>query len=333
MADLPTESIFHPFNISHHTYKTLSTHPIRAAILTPKTLPPGTHPVAINIHGGYLVCGHRTFPPFFHPWLLRLSLTHNTIIVSADHRLLPTPNGLKDINTDLEHFWTWLHGPGFRKALSESLPGVTVDFGRTLVVGGSAGGYGALQLALAHPSEMKMVAGSYPMVDLRGEFWVNGPREGAPTPVGLPLESIMSREDTEAWIEEGLKRAGEGEMVSEGGGLEMVPVGVALAWHGLFWRLFDPKGEVGAGELPVEMVRAGGKLPRKVWIVHGDADSTVPVEGSRVFAGLVREMLPGTEMRLDTGEGKDHGFDLMWKEDDEWARERLAWLVQAWLKV
>jgi acetyl esterase/lipase len=88
-------------------YKIVSDHEIKAAVLIPKDLEPGLHPVIVNIHGGFFSTAHSLFAPFFAPWALKLALDHGAIVVSADYRLLPTSNGIADQLEDLEDFWQW----------------------------------------------------------------------------------------------------------------------------------------------------------------------------------------------------------------------------------
>ena len=100
----PDDSKFDPFNISKQReslyalrnvhllietrYKTVSGHDIRAAVLMPKDLKPGSRPVIINVHGGLFSTAHSLFAPFFAPWAINLALDHDAIIVSAGYRLL-----------------------------------------------------------------------------------------------------------------------------------------------------------------------------------------------------------------------------------------------------
>jgi carboxylesterase type B len=75
----------------------------------PKHLKPGSHPIIFKIHGGFLTYGHSLFAPFFTPWVLKLTLEHSAILVSANYRLLPSANGVADLLEDLEDFWQWTH--------------------------------------------------------------------------------------------------------------------------------------------------------------------------------------------------------------------------------
>lgn len=237
----------------------ISSHDIKAAILIPKGLTTGLHPVIVNIHGGFFATAHSLFAPFFAPWALKLARDHGAIIVSADYRLLPTPNGIADQLEDLEDFWQW-HRNTLPSLLRQKSPGHEIDYHRSLLVGGSAGGYYASQVAMSHPSEISALALTYPAVDLRDNIWTNGPSEGAPTVLRFAQEEILPKEDSLAWVQERRK------VVASKGGFEITPFVVALTQHGLFASemLEHGNAELSSKHLPLERLRAGAKLPKTV---------------------------------------------------------------------
>ena len=240
-------------------YKIVSGHEIKAAVLIPKDLKPGLHRVIINIHGGFFSTAHSLFAPFFAPWALKLALDHNAIIVSADYRLLPTPNGIADQLEDLEDFWQWYRST-MPSVLLRNDAGFEVDYERALLIGGSAGGHYATQLAMSHANEISALALTYPAVDLRDGIWNDGPAEDAPTVLRFPAEEIPSRDEALAWVAEKRKT------VASKGGFERTPFLVALTQHGLFGReMFEHDGvKLRTEELPLKRLKAGAKLPKAV---------------------------------------------------------------------
>lgn len=116
----------------------MESHEIKTAILVPKDLKPGSHPIVYHIHGGFLVMGHGLFAPFFARWVDKLALKNNAIIISPDYRLLPSANGLQDILEDVEDGWQWTKSQ-LSGIMEERFPGISLDFSRTILVGGSAG--------------------------------------------------------------------------------------------------------------------------------------------------------------------------------------------------
>ncbi|KAK7424583.1 hypothetical protein QQZ08_008593 [Neonectria magnoliae] len=321
----PDDSIFEPFNVSEHTYKTVSEHDIKCAILIPKTLKPGLHPVIFNFHGGFFVTGHSLFAPFFPPSVSPLALENSGIVVSADHRLLPSKNGIADILEDLEDFWQWTK-LGLPPILEEIAPGHVIDFSKVLVVGGSAGGYCAAQVALSHPEDISALAIIYPCLDVKDKLYLEGPAEGEPTVLRYPLDQMPSVPDTLIWIEE--KRSA----VVTKGGFERTLFATSACQNGIFAsHIFDHKNMDLDAFLPLERIKAGAKLPPKVWLMHGDDDSTVPIRGSHEFAKILEEKLPETTLRFDICPGKDHGFDYDEKSWKPLAPAALGFVRDGWL--
>jgi acetyl esterase/lipase len=142
------------------TYKTVQkdekSYPILLDVLVPKTLPPGTHPVNIRFHGGFLVLGSRDYAIFMPPRHLQNAVEKNIIIVTPDYRLLPECH-VSDILDDVEDIWKWVNKDA--KSTNGSLAGEekwpqaglkgcvermtnnksSVDLGRIMVSGESAG--------------------------------------------------------------------------------------------------------------------------------------------------------------------------------------------------
>ena len=240
-------------------YKIVSDHEIKAAVLTPKDLKSGLHPVIVNIHGGFFSTAHSLFAPFFAPWALKLALDHGAIIVSADYRLLPTSNGIADQLEDLEDFWQWYRS-ALPSILQRNAAGYEADYKRALLVGGSAGGYYAAQLAMSHANDISALALAYPAVDLRDGIWNDGPAEDAPTVLRFPADEMPSRDEALAWVAEKRKT------VASKGGFERTPFLVALTQHGLFGQeMFEYEGvKLRPEDLPLERLKAGAKLPKAV---------------------------------------------------------------------
>jgi len=254
---IPRARTSHP--LTKFRYKIVSGHEIKAAVLIPQTLKPGLHPVIVNIHGGFFATAHSLFAPFFAPWALELAIDHGAIIVSADYRLLPTPNGVADQLEDLEDFWQW-YREDLPSVLERNAASHKVDYNHALLMGGSAGGYFAAQLGMSHPDDVSALALVYPAVDLRDEIWTHGPAEDAPTVLRFPAEDMASKDEALAWVAEQRKT------VESKGGLERVPFLVALTQHGLFTQeVFEYEGvKLRSEELPLERLKAGAKLPKAV---------------------------------------------------------------------
>jgi acetyl esterase/lipase len=313
------------------SYVTHDNTPVKAHVLISKGLPSGEHPLIINWHGGGLIVGSALFTPFFPTWLLPFTQSKSAILISPDYTLLPSPNGLADITADIELLWKWVQ-ESLPTVLAARAPSHKVDLSRVLINGGSAGGYLAASLALSHPKEIRAVALAYPMLDFDSDFYQLGTAAiGAPNVFHAPDSSFPSEEDTRAT----LAKLRAGPVVAEGGVDRMGAFG-AFTRAGMMPELFDPKGTL-KNEIdvwPVRRVRAGVKLPPRVWIMHGDQDTAVDVDGSRVFSAEAKKALADSvEVRLDIVSGMDHGFDATpTPAVQEMLQGGTEWLAEVWLK-
>lgn len=191
--------------------------------------------------------------------MIKLALDHGAIIVSADYRLLPTPNGVADQLEDLEDFWQWTR-KDLPSVLKQHAPGFSLDFDQLLLTGASAGGYYASQLALSHPDEVSVLGIAYPGLDLKDELFVNGPKPGQPTVMRFPADQILPKETALEWVR------GRRGVIASKGGFEITPYCVSLAQHGEFYAQMLNYGDahVTSEHLPTERVRSGARLPRNM---------------------------------------------------------------------
>ncbi|KAF2871075.1 Alpha/Beta hydrolase protein [Massariosphaeria phaeospora] len=323
----PDESMFNNFTVFKESFKTVGSHDIGAAILVPKNVQPGKRPVIVNLHGGFLVNGHSLFAPFFSPWVLKLALEESAVVISGDYRLLPTANGVADQLEDIEDFWQWTRNK--LPAIFEGrAPGFSLDLTRLLLAGSSAGGYCAVQLGLSHPEEISAMAMAYPFVNPADEVIVNGPKDGEPTILRFPLDTLPSKEAVVAWIDESRKE------VTSQADMDRGAFAAAAAQYGLYYsHLFDNRSLKRPEFLPLLRIKAGAKLPPKIWILTGDDDSVVYLRTIQEFVDLSREKLPRTTIRLDIAPGEDHAFDHTKSTWELHAIGAMGFVKQSWLGI
>lgn len=253
-----------PADVGGRRYKTVGSHAVQAAVLAPKQLGPGRHPVIVNVHGGCLVNGDALCPPFFPAWVLDLAAAHGAVVVSPDYRLVPSARGVADVVEDLEDFWTWTQragGDGGLTALVRARcgDGHAPDLGRLLLAGHSAGGYAAALLTLAHPAQARALALVYPILDLKDPLFVDGAAPGGGPLMGFAADQLPSAAATREWI------AAARPVVRSRGGLELTPYILAAIQHGLLYReLYDNTGASEPAFNPIERLRAGAPLPPHV---------------------------------------------------------------------
>ncbi|EIN13448.1 alpha/beta-hydrolase [Punctularia strigosozonata HHB-11173 SS5] len=131
---------------------------IKIDVYVPETT--GEAPIVLWYHGGGLTSGSRD-DDLLPTWLLDASLARRWIFVSADYRLLVPCTGHDELD-DIRALSSFLSSDVFRAALPAGL----TPSGATLVSGGSAGSYMALQYALHASPKPKAVLNLFGMVDL-----------------------------------------------------------------------------------------------------------------------------------------------------------------------
>jgi len=291
-------------------YKTVNGHDITAEILVPKNIHPGSHPLLVQFHGGGLYTGAALYADWFSPYLASLALKHSAIVVSPNYRLIPESNG-DDIISDLASFWAWLPTflPDF---LASTSPGLAPDFSHLLLGGESAGGWMALQSALTLPEGyIKAMLLPFPMSRPM-------PGAGKTDVMGMPVPSNDSLNDFLATLK-------PGAVVSRALPPARMAMGMAIIEHGRMGEF------LGTGKRfnPFEGIDDARHFPR-MWVLHGADDSIVPTHYSVELLEKVERMFPG-KARLTVKPG-EHGFDLAHSpEKDEWMKEGLDWVVEAWL--
>ncbi|KAK2771989.1 carboxylesterase 3 [Colletotrichum kahawae] len=320
LSDPPSK--FDPFRIyrSHYTSDDID---IGVDVLLPKSMKAqGLRPVIVRIHGGFLVTGSSLFPAWFTTWILDYAELHGAVIVSPDYRLLPEAKGV-DILQDLNNFWSWLGGGGVEHSLaSVGLSNIKLDLDRLLVVGESAGGYLALQSVLhgfASPGGMIL---AYPMIDLESPHYTrryNKPIVGVPN---FPDEII--REFLTSPL------SGSNKLLTAADPPTRLDLAMSIVQNGRFLEFLGTEDEL----FPLRMLnrkrRRDHPILPQCFMLHGEEDSAVPVEGTRKFVAHLKTVDPSSHVHLAIQPG-DHGFDSNAKLEDEWLAKGLQGVTDAWL--
>lgn len=308
---------FASFDIHETFYKRIGGFDILVAILIPKTIKPGRHPLHVKWHGGGLISGDALLQDWFSNYLV--SFTHRTssVIVLPNYRFVPEHSGA-DILDDIRDFWRWADR-NLATFVQNVAPGVEVNLDQLLVSGDSSGGWHALHSVFELPGgRVKALLLLYPMV----KKWCKSKellREwGRPT----PDEEVIDRH---------LTKVPEGSVVSSDRFLGREELADAFSANEHRWDLtFGTDKKLH----PAERLREKKVFPPTL-ILHGDADKSVNLEDCVGFVRKIEEVFgPATseDIHLLVREGGEHGFEIEFAEQDEpWLAEELQWLEKVWL--
>ncbi len=243
-----------------------------------------SRPVAVWIHGGALINGHRESLP---DRVKDMLLGAGRAIVSIDYRLAPETK-LGAILEDVEDAFRWIRdkGPDLFAADAE----------RVAVLGGSAGGY--LTLATGHRM--------HPRPDVLVAFWGYGDLIGdwysKPSPHERHHNITMSREEALAQVN-GPPISDSRDRPGDGGAFYQ-----HCRQHGL-WPAevsgWDPRAEA-EKFYPYMPVRNVTPDYPPTLLIHGTADTDVPYEQSAMMAEQLRQH--DVEHSLISVPGAEHGL-------------------------
>lgn len=233
-----------------------------------------------------------------------------------NYRLVPEHTGA-DIISDLSDFWKWFDSGAVSTYLSSAHSELSLELEteRLLVTGDSAGGYMALMSALTQPEgKIRAVLAQYPMTNyLRGE--VSDTFFGVPTPKAEIIQQHIDAIVPGAVVSSAIPPARSG-------------LSYALGAYKKYLDFFGHDAKL----WPVNRLEDATTMP-PTWIIHGDADSAVDVKDSQEFVKKWTDREVRGEVKLSLLPGKEHGFDIESKEDEEeWLREGLEWVEGKWLK-
>jgi len=240
--------------------------------------------VAVWIHGGALMIGHRGWMPTA---IRRRLLNAGYVLVSIDYRLAPETQ-LPEIVGDVEDAMAWVtrQGPELFHADGEPIA----------VLGASAGGYLALVAGQRARPRPAAVVALWGYGDLVGDWY------SRPSPHARHNREVIDRAD--AWrqvdgpsISDSRQRRGDGGKFYQ-----------YCRQHGLWpWAVsgWDPRANV-RRFVPFMPVRNVTERFPPTLLLHGTKDTDVPYEQSVMMAHQLKTH--GVPHRLLTVEGAEHGL-------------------------
>ncbi|PYH90378.1 alpha/beta-hydrolase [Aspergillus ellipticus CBS 707.79] len=273
---------------------------------------PKKYPVLINIHGGVFMLGHSRMVSMPQ---IDDCLSRNWIVVVPNHRLCPQVNILEGPITDCRDLLAWIYDGHLDAFLASDAAASHVhgsqyqtDMDRVMAFGTSSGGTLALSLGYNPPRPVAAILNFYGAVHFTHPFWTLPLPSMADTLPSFPpsflaqiyAESPIPTDSSislEGQTESGAATGPDFSRPRDAFALTQVANGTVLqaCYPGRDVREIDPVCHVGKGFPPT-------------FIVHGEADTKVPVEVSRMLYGRLRE--GGVRCGMVEVPGEDHTFAM-----------------------
>ncbi|KAG4295281.1 hypothetical protein FPRO06_01865 [Fusarium proliferatum] len=315
--------IFDPFTITRTYYESAGAQ-IGVDILIPRRLKSQNPPVIVRIHGGFLITGSSLFPAWFSKWVLDFAEEQDAVIISPNYRLLPEVKG-RDIIHDMGNFWNWLHSGGPSRHLAAIRQHkLQLNLIRTLLVGESAGGYLALQSVLSGFVRPKAIIALYPMVDMKAAHFTEYYDKSI---VGVPN---YPNEDVDKFLSVNVVKPA----ITEADPPVRLDSAMAVVHNGRYLELLGEDPDLFVLERIKKAALTSSNYEKSLFpplfLLHGEGDTAVPVDGTRKLVDYLQRFDPNTQIHLAIRPG-DHGFDFKATIDEPWLREGLDFVVGSWL--
>ncbi|KIV99589.1 uncharacterized protein PV09_08766 [Verruconis gallopava] len=308
------------------TYKTVDTCAIDTDVYVPQPSEfrsdSRNRPVIINIHGGAYMLGASSM---VNNDQVIDCLERGWIVVVPNHRLCPQVDILDGPVCDIRDLSTWLHDGFLDKELEKLGSLLRCDLNRVIAFGTSAGGHLAMCLGFDHPYRPAAILDFYGPSHFHDGFW----EEKLPMAAKLPafdaafLRQVYDEHST-------CTRGGvslEGQQTQ--GGPDFADPRVAFAFahiaNGKVWDVCFPSK---AFEKIDAAARVSPDFP-PTCIVHGDADTMVPMRLSKMLYDKLRAA--GVDCVLIEVPGEEHTFaGKMVKGSRTWEIQRKGfdWVEQ-----
>jgi acetyl esterase/lipase len=265
-----------------HTYKRVGELSIKADSYRFDDRP--VRPVVVWIHGGALINGHRESVP---SWLTEACRTNGHALVSIDYRLAPETQ-LPEIIRDVEDAFRWLGETGPQA--------IGADPKRIAVVGGSAGGYLTLMTGFRVQPRPKALVSLWGYGDLVGAWY------SQPSPHARHQTIKMSREEAYHQVDgppisDSRDRKGNGGAFYQFCRQEGLWPQAVSGWN--------PHTQADKFALYMPVKNVSPDYPPTL-LIHGDADTDVPYEQSKLMAAEFQKHK--VEHQLLTIAGAEHGL-------------------------
>lgn len=276
------------YRMKTHAYKRTEHCVLELDVYAPEDAAPGL-PVVVFLHGGALIWGSRKE---INEAELAAVREAGMAYVSVDYRLAPETR-LREIRADVEDALKWVRGEGAR------LYGFDPE--KVAVLGRSAGGYLAL-LSGTFSDPPDAVVSFYGYGDILGDWYAS------PSPHYLK-HPIVSREEAARCVREGTPTHAAWEA--------RWPLYLHTRQTGEWarWATGYEREEAATALLPYCPIRNIGRGYPPAFLLHGAADTDVPVEQSVAMQRALADA--GIDARLLIQPEGGHCFDAAWENAPE----------------
>jgi len=262
-------------------------------------------PVVIYIHGGALIMGSREI---INENEMKAIISEEMAYVSIDYRLAPETK-IMDIKTDVEDAIHWVREEGSRL--------YNFDINKIAVLGKSAGGYlSLLSGTFQNQNRPNAIISFYGYGDILGD-WYSLPSEH------YNKSPLVSEHEAEKCIKSDI---------------------LTYAASEERWQIYLRSRQIGSWaalvsgyELSVvhekltaycPVLNIGAEYP-PTFLLHGDADTDVPVEQSKDMYSALINMNIKTQIYIQ--QNGEHGFDGAWKNTPEEFGRILGFLKETFI--
>jgi acetyl esterase/lipase len=271
-----------PIRTETYTYKQVGDLAIKCKLIRPDD--GVTRPVAVWIHGGGLINGHRD--GISRP-VEELLLQGGYALVSIDYRLAPETQ-LPAIIEDVEDAIKWIRAEGPER--------FNIHAGKLAIMGGSAGGYLTLTAGFRVQPPPSVLVSFWGYGDIVGEWY------SKPSPHPRHHQIKMTREEAFRQVS-GPPISDSRDRKGDGGAFYQY-----CRQHGLWPKAvsgWDPHAEPEKFYPYMAVKNVTSQYPPTL-LIHGDADTDVPYEQSVMMANEFKKH--GVEHELVTIPGAEHGL-------------------------
>ncbi|KAF5532783.1 hypothetical protein FMEXI_12194 [Fusarium mexicanum] len=280
-------------------YKQLDEQEIDVDVYLPSVGTDSTRcPVLLNIHGGAFMLGSSKM---VNKDQVSDCLSRGWIVLAPNHRLCPQVNLLEGPMQDCRDLLAWVYNGGLETALGKADSTLVPDLDHVFAFGTSSGGHLSLCLGFGVPRPVAGIYDMYGPSNFADDFWTTK-LEGMKLPPGLTdtlLNKVFDEEPVP--ITGGVSLEGQAtgppDFSDPRQAYALTQLANGTVLDAIFpskdWSKVDPALNVNSSFPPT-------------FIVHGDADTKVPIHLSRKLFDVLKQN--GVECGMVEVPGEEHTF-------------------------